>query len=282
VVPLVRSVNHEKGDAVNPKLPHWLRELADDHPSLASAVTAGPRPHDPEKVRYVLSFLFMRSFVGTIGFLLPALLVAFDIWLSGERFLRDSLSAYYYSGARELFVGALTAIAVFLVCYKVAENDWDNRLTWLAGVAVVLVAVCPTGTSEPGQELTALQARLGESLVQSIHFVAAFVFISSLAVISFLFGAREGSRPRRGRQSPRWWRNYHWASAGVIVAALAWIGVTELTGLFAGWSPSESLFWGEVVAIEAFALSWLMKGMELDFIFRRDGAVAEGALEQAG
>jgi hypothetical protein len=230
---------------------------------LQPELTVEPRPADRETSRYVRSYLIMRVLVGALGIALPFLLVLSDgLVLDGDPFLRSSLSAYYYSGARELFVGTLSATAVFLVTYKVADRTLDNTLSTLAGLAVLVVALFPTGIPAPGVELTPLQDLLGEPVVEWIHFIAAAVFISSLAVISFFFGVREGARETRpGRRSPQFWRRYHWFCAGTIGAALLWIGITELVG----WPP-RSLLIGEALAVWAFGASWLMKGLELDIL----------------
>jgi hypothetical protein len=136
-----------------------------------------------------------------------------DRWLGAGPFVRDSLSAYYYSGVRELFVGVLSAIGVFVFTYKVADHSLDNTLTLLAAVAVVAVVLFPTGLPAHVAEPTPLQEKLGETWVQTIHFVGAFVFIVSLAVISLLYGVREGRRPaQQGRRPPLFWRWYHWVA----------------------------------------------------------------------
>jgi hypothetical protein len=200
--------------------------------------------------------------VGALGIALPFALVLIDgVWLDGP-FLRSSLSAYYYSGAREVFVGALSAIGVFLIAYKVAEVNLDNTLSVMAGIAVVCVAGFPTSAARVAD--TPLQERLGESAVATIHYASAAVFISSLAVISYFFGKREGARaPRPGqRRPPRFWRTFHWACAGVIAAALAFILVTEVFDA----GPRRSLLYGEVVSVWAFAVSWLWKGLEVDML----------------
>jgi hypothetical protein len=232
---------------------------------LQPELTVEPRPADPEAARYVRSYLIMRVFVGALGVALPFMLLLSDgLAFDGDPFPLDSLSAYYYSGARELFVGALSAIGVFLVTYKVADRTLDNTLSILAGVAVAAVALFPTGPPAEA-ELTPLQELLGESVVATIHYVAAGVFIASLAVISFFFGVREGARtPKEGRRSPMFWRRYHWFCAGAVVVALVWIVVTELVG-----SPSKSLLIGEAVSVWAFGASWLMKGLELDILRSR-------------
>ena len=59
------------------------------------------------------------------------------------RSARSSLSAYYYSGARDLMVGTICAIGTFLLAYKVAERNLDNTLSVLAGLTVILVALFP-------------------------------------------------------------------------------------------------------------------------------------------
>jgi hypothetical protein len=228
-------------------------------------------PADGEVSRYVRSYLIMRASVGALGVALPLMLVLCDgLVFDGEPFPRDSLSAYYYSGVRELFVGTLSATGVFLITYKVADRTLDNTLSILAGMAALVVALFPTGLPAHATQLTPLQDRLGEGRVEAIHFTAAGIFIMSLGVICFFFGVREGARtPRQGRRSPRFWRRYHWACAGAIAAALLWIGVTQAAG-----GPSRSLLIGEAVSVWAFGASWLMKGLELDILRRSRGTEA--------
>ena len=230
---------------------------------LTPELTVGPRPAEREGARYVRSYLVMRLLVGALGVALPFALVLVDgLAFDGDPFPRDSLSAYYYSGARELFVGTLSATGVFLFTYKVAERTLDNTLSIVAGIAVAFVAVFPTARPSDAVQLTPLQDLLGETLVSAVHYVAAAVFIVSLGVISFFFGVREGTRPpREGRRSPSFWRLFHWGCAAAIGVALVWIAVTELVG----W-PQRSLLYGEAAAAWAFGASWLAKGAELDIL----------------
>jgi hypothetical protein len=234
---------------------------------LTPVVSVAPRPTDPDAERYVRSFLIMRVLVGALGIALPFALVLIDgLWFDGDRFPRTSLSAYYYSGVRDLFVGAMCATGVFLLAYKVAEVNLDNTLSGVAGLASLLVGLFATGRPSATVALTPLQHRLGESQVSTVHYLAAATFIVALGVMSYFFGKREGARPARPntRRSPRFWRNFHWACAGVIAAALAWIGVTEIFHV----GPARSLLYGEAVSIWAFGTSWLWKGLELDMLRR--------------
>ena len=101
---------------------------------LQPVVAVHPPPAGPDATRYVRSYLIMRVLVGVIGIGLPFAVVLLDgVWFDGDPFPRDALSAYYYSGARELFVGALSATGVFLLTYKVAERNLDIEVDLLRG-----------------------------------------------------------------------------------------------------------------------------------------------------
>jgi hypothetical protein len=261
-------------------LPARLRRFVDQSPDfLKPELTFESRPTDSGTARYVRSFLLMRIVVGALGVALPLLLVLGDSWLGAGPFVRDSISAYYYSGARELFVGVLSAIGVFLFTYKVAEHSLDNTLTLVAAAAVVAVVLFPTGLPAGVTEPTPLQEKLGEPWVQGIHFGGALIFILSLAAISLLYGVREGRRPaQRGKRPPVFWKWYHWGCAFLIVGALAGVGLDMLTDL----GPSQTLFYGETVAVLAFGASWLMKGLELDYLRRTVTAPSRDAVATPG
>lgn len=219
-----------------------------------------------EEARYVRSYLWMRVGVGVLGVLLPVLLVFVDkIAFHGNPFFRGSLSAYYYSGMREEFVAILSATAIFLITYKVAERNLDNLASLVAGLCAGLIPIFPTGRpSHSVIPLTPLQDLLGETAVKTVHFTASAIFIVALAVLSFYFGKREGDRPRRQGThfSPTFWRWFHWVCTFFMGLAIVWIVVT----LAAGWPP-RALLIGEWVSAWAFGASWLAKGAELDMLF---------------
>jgi len=230
-----------------------------------------PGPDGPtsrEALLYLRSYLVLRALVGVIGVALPFVLVGVSHLLLGESpWLRTSLSAYYYSGAREVFTGSLVAAGAFLVTYKVAERSLDNTLSLVAGVAALVVAGFPTGR-DPGSSipLTGLQERLGEGVVQAVHFTAAAVFIGSLAAISYFFGRREGDRPQeratgRARYTPQFWRAFHWTCAGLIVLAVAYLLLRQVVR-----GDDYALLETETVSALAFGASWLAKGLELDVL----------------
>jgi hypothetical protein len=217
----------------------------------------------------------MRAAVGVLGILLPVVLVLVDgLWFDG-RFPRDSISAYYYSGMRDVFVGVLVATAVFLVTYKVVEWNLDNLLSIVAGVAVLAVALFPTGRPSDLVALTPLQDELGETFVKVIHFLGAGIFIGCLGFICACFGVRERHRADRTEHQRRRGFVLHVSCAVVIGVAVLLILVVDV-GL--GWD--RGLLVGEVLAAWAFGVSWLTKGLELDAL-RRPSPTGSGRAARA-
>jgi hypothetical protein len=222
--------------------------------SVWPPVEVAPRPQEPGSEPYVRSYVVMRLAIGVLGLALPPLLVFLEpILFDGQPFPRGSISSYYYSGVRELFVGLLFAIGVFLFIYKIADRTRESRVSSYAGLAVVVVALFPTG--KPGKKIepTPLQNLLGEKTVETIHFLFAAVFILLLGLISYYFAKYD----RRGR---RW---LHLACTGLILAACA-------LAAYAGWTgdPDKGILIAEWVAVWAFAISWLAT-VERDLIFGR-------------
>jgi hypothetical protein len=247
------------------KLPRWLRWFLGKAPDFLRPLTLETRPPDS---RYVKSFMTMRALSGLLGFALPLLLVGIGkAWDYDDRpWFRGSLSEYYYSGAREWFIGVLSATAAFLLVYKVVEPTLENILSLTAGVAVIFVVGFPTGTPYYIDELTPLQ-EWNESFVEGVHYTFAVLFIGSLGAITFFFGVREALRRTQvGRFSQVFWRRWHWSCAIAIAAAGAWIIANALTAKYLEWDIWKPVIVGEWVAVWAFAASWFYKGLDIDYL----------------
>ena len=234
------------------------------NPLFEPVLEVEPRPtrsDPPEKWRYMRSYLLLRVAVGVVGVALPVVLIVLD-----TRLFRDlpdprgSMSAYYYSGGRDVFVAALSLSAAFLLTYKTFEKNLDNVLSIAAGLAAFLVAFFPTGRPSDDIGLTPLQRTFSEEGVEWVHYIASGAFIVSLGALSVTFGIRAGRRRRTPAMkcSPQFWRRFHFACAAAILVAVAFIAFSKLV-----WAPSDYLLWGEWLAAWAFGASWFMSGFEL-------------------
>jgi hypothetical protein len=211
------------------------------------------------------SYFLMRTLVGVLGLALPILLLLGDLALNADEFkLRGSLSAYYHSGARDVFVSILTATGILLVTYKITELNRDNLLSFIAGIAAIGVAFLPTGIpSGVNASLTPLQEKLGEGLTKGLHYGCAGLFILALGLLCYDFARRERNRTQArvghdARFPPTFWYSFHLTAAVAIVCAVVFIGATQLFNFF----DDYSILIGEVVVTVAFGLSWLAKGLD--------------------
>jgi hypothetical protein len=90
------------------------------------------------------SYLSIRKLIGTLGFLLPFILVAFE-----NDFLA-SISHYYYTKSVVFFIAILFAFGILLISYKGYDFDpgtekiSDNFITHIGGFAILLVVLIPT------------------------------------------------------------------------------------------------------------------------------------------
>jgi hypothetical protein len=224
---------------------------------------------DDPRVLYARSYLVNRFLVGVAGMLLPVGLIVAEFFLDGDLLARGSLSAYYHTSARDLFIGTLCVTGILLITYLAGQpGTKDFWLSFVAGVAVLFVVAFPTtrpglGPDDPRcgvlpvpDGCAPVQQRFGELPTAIVHYVAAAVFILSLALLCFLFASRE-QRHLGNLGLARFVRGCGW----VIVAAIVWIGVgTWLDLTFWQLTP---LYLGEVVAVWAFGLAWLVKSRHL-------------------
>lgn len=203
---------------------------------------------------YIKSYLWMRMAIGLLGVLLPALLVIVDwLFVDTDRPVRGSMSAYYHSSARDVFVGGLIATGLFLITYMSAKKKtYDYVLSTTGGALVIVVALLPTSRS--GKELgvkkfeatgetceryagpplcNGFQKVWGEDVVRDIHQLTASTFVVLLAILCVVFAMREFGYGPEAKALVGPDRNVH-----AVVAALRARKVKVLAYLWKGLGSS--------------------------------------------
>jgi hypothetical protein len=189
------------------------------------------------------SYLALRKAVGWIGILLPVALVLGMLLIFKEDPLLRNISVYYHTGMRDLLVGTLCSIALFLFFYK-GYDKWDNIAATLAGICALGVAFFPT-------------VKEGEyNWVAYVHYYCAAGFLTILALISLFLFTRKESNPTKRKMK----RNIIYILCGsIMLVSLMSIEVFFL--FFEDKNPDSSfVFWAETTALVAFGVSWLTKG----------------------
>ena len=195
----------------------------------------------------------MRRAIGATGLLLPILLGPVGYWAFGIP-IQENMSSYYHTALRDEFVGAMCAIGIFLFCYR----GYDRVENWTANfgcLSALGVALCPLDAdSDPLHQ---------RSVLGYLHTVSGGIFFLTLAFYSLYHFPSAGDEKREIAPHEAQ-RNFVYRTSGIVILlSLAAMG----SYLFL--LPVETqrrlndyhfLFWGEWVAVWAFAAAWLTKG----------------------
>ncbi|MFC8042551.1 hypothetical protein [Nocardia sp. NPDC057353] len=248
----------------------------------------------------VRSLVIIRFVAGLVGVLLPVALIGFDFLFLGQSCVRvrGSLSAYYHSGARDIFVLGLGIVGFLLAAYKITRATLGNVFSLVAGLAIIGVATLPTRRPGPvpaGEcgggvaeaALTPLQQHFGEDRVALWHNGCAIAAFAAFIAICLYTAYRDRRypmlRPAQVRARPRWrrlegvfaaidngitWR-FHLVCGLLIIVAIGFFAVTAIAGideLPGGFGPTWVV---EVAGVTIFSASWFAKGLD-DYFWRRE------------
>ena len=259
----------------------------------------GSDQRSPDGNQLIVSYMFLRQIVGWIGTLLPIVLLV-GLAISSTAGRPDSMSGYYYTDMRNIFVGALCALGVFLAAYD-GYDDVDRWITNIAGLCALGVAFCPTKPAVcaagaracPAPSVTYLST--SQQVVGDIHLFFAAVTFVALGLMALRF-AKGGKTPpglntmgqiRYGLgfghptadDQPQRYRgeNLIYRASGITI--LSCVILAALSNLLpasvnAHW---PLLFIFEALAVVAFGISWFTKGRTIEGIRTRIRKAAPAA-----
>ncbi|MDE0292479.1 MAG: hypothetical protein OXK19_08280 [Candidatus Dadabacteria bacterium] len=245
-------------------------------------------PERRDEQRMVLSHLTMRRAVGTLGVLLPFMLIVGSI--INRCPLRLSISSFYYAPMpiNGLFIGVLCAIGVFLICYKghkarPGERVSDDQAAYAAGVGVILLAIFPMCCDS----VYCSFRFSAETLSTVVHYFGAVLFFASIYFMVLYKFTKTYNKEERERYEcgkcnicnlNHEWKNscdkVYEACAYTILICLALLILNFLLTdiLKKEYFPRlidclvnlkenySSIFWVESVAVWAFGIAWFIKG----------------------
>jgi len=189
----------------------------------------------------------LRKAIGILGVAFPVVLVIGTIIASGSDHILGSISEYYHSVMRNIFVGILCAIGLFLFSYR-GYKQIDNVMGNLACIFALGVAFFPMS--------------LGSSdLVDKIHFISATLLFLTLSFFSLFLFTKTKDKKKMSCEKRK--RNIVYITCGIIMlACIAFIAVYFIFQLYS--YPAiynlKPIFWLETFALWAFGVSWLTKG----------------------
>ncbi len=206
----------------------------------------------------VISFKGLRKSIGFAGIAMPFFMAFGVIIFSDCTEIQRSISAYYHTVMRDVFLAIISAFSFFLYSYR-GYDRMDNILTKAASVCAIGLALSPTTyrvvescTCEPG---------FGFAFSQIFHLIFAISFFLILTYISlFQFTKTHEDKPMTKRKKVRnmVYRICGYVMLGCVVGvALYWLCESKGWGNFEQYKP---IFYFESLALIAFGFSWLVKG----------------------
>lgn len=211
-----------------------------------------------------------RTAIGVLGVSLPLLLIFSSLVQNQE--VQGSISAYYFTSARDWFVGILWVLGVFLFFYQyrprgevsprsqrrsVQSGAADSWLGKAAGLGAVVVALFPTNSplAPPDQPPT----------IGMVHGIAAAILFVCLALFPLLLFSQS-------RKRGHVYRRYGWTMLGLLLLLVAYaFAPDDLRATLAAWRPVLVL---ETLLIVVFGVSWFDRGLELAALARGDATRA--------
>jgi hypothetical protein len=166
------------------------------------------------------------------------------------------MSSYYHTPLRDIFVGTMCAMGVFLFCYHGYDSleNWTGNLACLSAFGVALCPLDPN--SDPLYQST---------LLGYIHTLSGGVFFTTLALFS-LYHFPRGHFGLRLKTRDQQRDGVYWSSGVTIVVCMSLMGIhlflvpDNIKSELNRW---KALFWLEWIAVWAFGSAWLIKGQAL-------------------
>lgn len=214
-------------------------------------------------------YLALRRNVGWLAMGLP-IVVVLGAWIFPPNVgIQGSVSAYYHTSMRDVFVGVLCATGVFLLTYNPGSYDksyrkgkrnFDQIFGIMAGIFAIGVALFPTTRN---QWETLPPVLYNESLFGILHgILAASLFLILTGFSYFLFTKSDKKYPGPNKERS----NRIYKTCGLIMLACVFLmgGYTFYTSRLQGrpdpLEPYHLVFILEGLASLAFGVSWFVKG----------------------
>ena len=199
----------------------------------------------------VLSYRALRRLIGILGFALPILIVFYRFVLSGCGAFESSISAYYHTGMRDVFVGIICGLGLFMITYKGYEPK-DTRASRIGGIFAICVAMFPTSTLAVCGSDTSASPFIG-----GLHFAAAIGLFSTFAYMSYFLFTISTAQTKSPEKIKR---NRIYRVCGIVImSCIALIALSKALNL-PDINALKPTFWLEAISLFAFGTSWLVKG----------------------
>ena len=197
----------------------------------------------------VRSFKTLRKLVGILGIALPIVMTVYALAFSPCGNFESSISSYYHTHMRNVLVGILCGVGVFMITYKGYDRR-DTIASTLAGIFAISIAMFPTSDPSLCEHNGLINSTIGV-----IHvLVSGGLFLTFAYMSIWLFTLSADGMTVKKRQRNGFYRACGW----IVVACVVLIALHSFAGIFP--DSLHPVFWFETIALVFFGISWLIKG----------------------
>jgi hypothetical protein len=194
-------------------------------------------------VQHTKTYFAYRRTIGIIGLLLPFVLMLGNYLYFGGDIVLPSISQYYHSPMRDVFVGGLISMAAFMFFYS-GYSKWDRLAGILAGLLTLGVVFFPTSVSATAGGV-------------NMHGVFAILLFLELAIISAIrFPCKRPGVEKQPTDTLQ-------VICGVIMFGCVLAVLVYYFSRDFAKSEGYFVFVVESIALMAFGVSWFTEGLDL-------------------
>ncbi len=202
------------------------------------------------------SYLAIRKAIGILGMSLPVTVIGLGAVVHMQ--LADSLSGYYYTSMRDVFVSYLFASGILLIAYQ-GNTKLDRYLTNAAGILAMCVIVFPTKppptVASSAAEFTTGIFELSYQVSWVCHIVSAFSFFILMAIVClFRFTKHQGGSSTKRRRL-----DFHYKVCALFIVVGAIVTFT-IKLFFPEYMQFYPVLVAEAVCLGAIGYGWFQKG----------------------
>ncbi len=229
----------------------------------------------------IINYMSFRKALGFMGIGLPILLILCSIvWNNGH--IESSISNYYFTRLRDVFVVTLSAMSLFLITYR-GRDEVDRWITNMAGIFGFITAFIPTSFKHdinlPNYQIVSKLhpytvipiETLGKAevfkttaphkiipcdntdLMGTVHLISAALFFLLLGYMSY-FQFSKTQTLKKTKQ-----RLFKICGLVILITVLAMVPCAFVK-YKDFYTQYKLVFIGETICLFAFGLSWLLKG----------------------
>jgi len=163
----------------------------------------------------------------------------------------SSISYSYHTGARNIFVGSLFVVSAFLWAYN-GRSMCESIASKIGALGAILLAVAPTGNA------------VGvTSCITKLHYGGAVILFCVLAYFCFVPFQKDtkGQGGKKGRRSMIYLICGSFMLVSMVFIAYSVFYIHPQTV----WDY-RLIYWGELVALVAFGIAWIVSGKAFTLI----------------